>query len=746
MKQIIFGLSIVASSLLYADSVNLGNIDVIESYEKEGFFVNDTNTTEAKQTFSSNGIQTLSNQSGINPYSVIQYAPSVNFTPTDQAGSNESSYHDPLRIRGKSQSGPGGVFMINATPISSNPGGGKQMIDVENMASIDLYKGYIPVAKNLGFSSLIGKVDINLLDPSDAFGTTFSQSLGSNNLNRSFIRVDSGKMGDFKAFGSFSYLGNEKHKGKGDLERTNATLGLAYKPNDLFESKLFIIKNSDDHHNYYALSYDEASDLGTYYDKDFGTVLSGSDNDVDYYDYNKQDFDTLAIIGEASYTPDADNCFTLRPYYKKDKGNYWFSKFDSTAAKQRVMNWRINHDLIGATAEYEHTFSQALKAKVGYWYHKQTPPGPPNNQIKYRVVGGNLIYDGYGVLSVNGDHILQAPFIEFSGEIDKFSYVFGLQYQSFKIGSLASYTNGAGTNATSIDYDTAISNGTIDPWASVDSKTFYTFIPSLYLDYKLGGDSNVYLDYSRTYGFDVNLFPTYIKNRASFVAQNVTLQQLWDDLELELSDNVELGVKTKIGDISIEPNVFVSFVKNKQANIYDTSLGVNYPANVGDALGYGAELSAYGKITDNLNFMGSLSYNKFHFTQDFDGAGGTTVETDGKQLPDAPKYLAKLALSYQKAGWTFTPSMQYTSSRWGDAANTQKIGGFTVFDLDVSYKLENFLGSKESIISLGATNLTDKEYISTIIAADNFLAATGTASTYLTGEPRGVYCNLTMKF
>ncbi|MEJ2497213.1 MAG: TonB-dependent receptor, partial [Sulfurovaceae bacterium] len=178
----------------------------------------------------------------------------------------------------------------------------------------------------------------------------------------------------------------------------------------------------------------------------------------------------------------------------------------------------------------------------------------------------------------------------------------------------------------------------------------------------------------------------------------------------------------------------------------DTSLGVNYPANIGDALGYGAELSAYGKITDNLNFMGSLSYNKFHFTQDFDGAGGTTVETDGKQLPDAPKYLAKLALSYQKAGWTFTPSMRYTSSRWGDAANTQKIGGFTVFDLDISYKLEDFLGSKESIISLGATNLTDKEYISTIIAADNFLAATGTASTYLTGEPRGVYCNLTMKF
>ena len=41
--------------------------------------------------------------------------------------------------------------MINGMPVSSNPGGGKQMLDMENVASIDLLKGYLPPEKNIGF-------------------------------------------------------------------------------------------------------------------------------------------------------------------------------------------------------------------------------------------------------------------------------------------------------------------------------------------------------------------------------------------------------------------------------------------------------------------------------------------------------------------------------------------------------------------------------------------------------------------
>lgn len=741
-------LSLAACAVLAADPLGIERIIVSDAADDGTSMIADSNMSGSNQTFSAKSIATLSTQANMNPYSVIAYSPSVNFTPVDQAGSNEPSYHDPIRIRGKSQSGPGGVYMIDGMPISSNPGGGKQLLDMENVASIDLLKGYLPADKNLGFSSLIGKVDMNLLSARSRAGAEVSQSFGSDDFMRTFVRLDSGKIGDVAIFGSFSHLSSDKNKGSGDLTRLNGTLGLTYTPNNAVKAKITAIRNSDDHHNYYNLSYAEAKNLGSNFTKDFATAKPTASNDVNYYDWNKQHFLTTALLGEFEYRPTSSDTLTIKPYYKKDQGDYWYSNgnINTPTTTNRVVNWRMDHDLYGATAAYDHEFSEALKAEIGYWYHKQLPPGPPSDQIKYKVVNGNLVFDGYAVLADNDYHVLQAPFAQISGTLDRFSYVAGAQLQSFKLGSLESHTYGNQTGSANFDYNAAIDSTAVDPWASVDAKTFNTFIPSLYLGYAFSPSTTAYIDYSRTYGFDVNLFPTYISNRASFVSKNVTLQQLWDKLDLELSDNIDVGVKTTIGGLTLNPSLFVSFVKNKQANIYDPSFGVNYPANVGDALGYGAEFSAYGPINEQLELLLGLSYNRYQFTQDFKSGATTTVDTDGKQLPDAPKYMAKAALSYHVGDWTLTPSARYTSSRYGDVANTQKVDAYTLVDFDLAYRMAQFMGSRNAVFRLTATNLTNEKYISTINAADNFLAATGTASTYQTGAPFGMYGSVNLKF
>lgn len=746
MKPSILILSLAACSVLAAAPLGIERIVVSDTLDDGDTLIVDSNLSNANQTFGKKSISTLSTQANMNPYSVIAYSPSVNFTPVDQAGSNEPSYHDPIRIRGKSQSGPGGVYMIDGMPISSNPGGGKQLIDMENIASIDLLKGYVPAEKNLGFSSLIGKVDMNLREASNKMGGEVSQSFGSDDFMRTFVRFDSGKIGDVSVFGSFSRLSNDKTKGEGDLTRLNGTMGLSYTPNNAFKAKITAIRNSDDHHNYYNLSYAEAKDLGENFNKDYATSKPTASNDVNYYDWNKQHFLTTALLGEFEYHPTSSDTLTFKPYYKKDQGDYWYSNVNPDPTKNRVVNWHMEHDLYGGTAAYDHTFSEALKAKIGYWYHKQLPPGPPSDQEKYKVVNGNLVFDGYAVLADNDYHTLQAPFAELSGTIDRFTYVAGAQLQSFKLGALESHTFGNQTGAANPDYDDAISSTASDPWASVDAKTFHTFVPSLYLGYAVSPTTTAYIDYSRTYGFDVNLFPTYISNRATFVAKNVTLQELWDKLDLELSDNIDIGVKTTVGGITLNPSLFVSFVQNKQANIYDPAYGVNYPANIGDALGYGAEFSAYGPINEQLELLLGLSYNRYQFTQNFKSGATTTVDTDGKQLPDAPKYMAKAALSYHIGDWTLTPSARYTSSRYGDVANTQKIDAYTIVDFDLAYHLGKFMGSRSALFRLTATNLTNEKYIATINAADNFLAATGTASTYQTGAPLGIYGSLNLKF
>ncbi|MDY0116102.1 MAG: hypothetical protein RBR59_00820 [Sulfurimonadaceae bacterium] len=742
MSKKVITISLALCATIAANPISIERIVVNEDYESESLYIADDNISKAENQvrFSTKSISTLSTHAKMNPYTVLAYSPSVHFTPVDAAGTNEPSFHDPIRIRGKSQSGPGGVYMINSMPLSSNPGGGKHMLDMENVASIDLLKGYLSVDKNLGFSSLIGKVDMKVLAPQKEAGAIISQSFGRDHFSRTFLRFDTGSFGDFTAFGSFSYLTNNKYKGNGDALRVNGMLGLAYQPNDFFKAELYAIRNSDEHHNYGELTYAETKNLKHNYKKDFGMIQPTSANNVNYYDWNKQDFITTNIFADIAITPTSDDMIKIKPYYKNDKGAYWFSKPNNTMpAKSRVINWRIDHDLYGAVASYEHTFSQELKSKIGYWYHKQLPPGPPSDQSKYKVdTNGNLQFDGYGVLSDNDYHVLQAPFVELSGEISDFVYSAGIQYQNFKLGSI---TTRKGQTSPYADYDLALATSALDPDASVGSKTFKTWIPSLYLGYKLDEQSAVYIDYSRSYGFDVNLFPTYVngENRPKFNLAGVKLQQLWDKLELETSDNIDLGYKTMVGAISLHPSVFISFVKNKQANIYDPSLGVNYPSNLGDAFGYGAEFSASGAITESLEFMAGLSYNHFSFSENFQTAVGVISDIKGNQLPDAPKVMAKGALSYYLNKWTFTPSVRYTSSRFGDVINSEKVDAYTLVDLDVSYTATSFLGSQKTIFRGTVTNLTNEKYISTITTPDNALAADSTASSYQTGAPIGLF-------
>lgn len=744
MKYRLSLLSLVASTALMATPISVEKIVINSTSQDDDYdsslFMAESKKADDRASYTQKSISTLSTQANMNPYTVIQFSPSVNFTPVDQTGSNEPSYHDPIRIRAKSQSGPGGVYMINSTPISSNPGGGKQMLDMENVASIDLHKGYLSVDKNLGFSTLIGKIDMNILSPKKKAAAQVSTSMGSNQFQRAFMRFDTGAIDDVRLFGSASTLSSNKTKGEGELHRANLMLGVAYQPTSNFKAELYAIQNHDNHHNYDTLSYSEAQNLGENFSKDFASTQPTTSDDTDYFDWNKQRFTTTAFLGELEYKPSKNDTLSLKPYYKEDKGEYWFSK----ASKKVVMNWQMEHDLYGATAEYEHIFSQALKSKIGYWYHKQLPPGPPTDQKKYKVVNGSLVYKGYGILADSDYHTLQSPFFELSGRVSDFHYSAGLQYQMFTLGSIKNYT---GTSAaTSKDHDTAIQTATFDSWGSVDAKTFNTFLPSLYFSYDLEESSTLYIDYSRTYGFDVNLYPTYVSNSAAFKAKGVTLQNLWDDLELETSDNIDLGYKGLVGAITLNPTLFLSFVNNKQANIYDANYKVSYPANIGEAFGYGAEFAANGPISEDLEFLFSASYNKYSFSEDFQSSATSTTSIKGNQLPDAPEVMLKGALSYYLEKWTFTPSARYTSSRYGDAANTQKVDAFTIVDLDIAYRPDTFMGSKDALIRLSATNLTNEKYISTIVSADNVLAADTTASTYQTGAPFGAYLSLNLKY
>ena len=695
----------------------------------------DPKKTSNKDTYSANGIDLFGRQGNTNVFKVADMAPSVNYTPVDNLGTNESGFHDAVRIRGKKQTGPANIKNYEGIPISGNPGGGKTMFDLENIESVDVYKGYIPVDKGLGLSNLAGKVDMAVKRPDRQFGANLSQSVGGDRFSRTFIRIDSGEMNGFSSFASFSYTTGDKFKGEGDLERTNGSIGLLFRPTDKMKMECFISHNDDTHHNYYNLSYAETRDMGAFYRKDFGTDPSRAD----YYDYNTQDFKDTAVIANWEAILPWNSTISVKPYFLDDQGTYAYT------SKNSVVCWDIDHQLYGAVLTYKKQVMTALDVKLGYWIHKQESPGPPTDQKTYTVGPGGLTFAGYAVLADNDPHIIHSPFVEASGEVGSVSYRGGVRYVDLELGALKSYTNGTNPT-TSQKYDTAISQGTPDSWASVDADHFREFLPSIYVGYALGDDALIYADYTRTYGLDVNLFPTYVRQRGNFVSRGITLQSLWDDMALEKSDNIDLGVKLRIGKVHLNPNLFLSLVKNKQARVYDPDLGVTYPFNGSDAMAYGMEMTATGAMTDSLDFFLSVSYDKFYFIDDLQTASNTTVASEGNQVPDAPEYMVKGALSYGIDGCVFTPSFRYLSKRYGDVLNTEKVSGCTLVDLDMSYTFARVPLAESIVFRLTAINVFNERYVAAINTADDALAATQTAATYQTGAPFSLFAGVEFSF
>jgi iron complex outermembrane receptor protein len=98
---------------------------------------------------------------------------------------------------------------------------------------------------------------------------------------------------------------------------------------------------------------------------------------------------------------------------------------------------------------------------------------------------------------------------------------------------------------------------------------------------------------------------------------------------------------------------------------------------------------------------------------------------------------------------SFSASLQgkYTGRRFYTYTNDQSFGGYTTFDLGVSYDYGSFAWVQNLKISANVTNLTNKRYASnfdsSVFAPDD---ATGTVLVFHASAPRQAFVTLSAGF
>lgn len=171
--------------------------------------------------------------------------------------------------------------------------------------------------------------------------------------------------------------------------------------------------------------------------------------------------------------------------------------------------------------------------------------------------------------------------------------------------------------------------------------------------------------------------------------------------------------------------------------------------NAGSVTARGVELGVLWKPARWINWYNSVSLNKTTYDQDlnFCTTTCTLYAITGKQQVDTPKTLVSSVLTLKYDGFFASLQGKYTGRRYYTYMNDQSFGGYTTFDLGAGYTFGDVGPLKGVKLSLNVTNLTDKRYASNF---DNSVFAptdpAGTIPVFHSSAPRQVFGTLSVGF
>ncbi|WP_433898620.1 TonB-dependent siderophore receptor [Pseudomonas sp. PSE1(2024)] len=214
-----------------------------------------------------------------------------------------------------------------------------------------------------------------------------------------------------------------------------------------------------------------------------------------------------------------------------------------------------------------------------------------------------------------------------------------------------------------------------------------------------------------SYVFDSGFVP-YLSYAESFQPTSGADASSTESLKPTEGKQWELGIKYQPPGSKTLLTAAVYDLTQKNVSVSSFVNGVSITSQTGEVKVKGLELEAVSDVTDNLKVIAAYTLAKSEVQNGAD---------KGNRLQLMPNQQASLWADYTwhsgvLDGFGIGAGARYTGNTYGDKANTWlgKADAYTVFDAAVHYdlgRLDNSL--KGASLALNATNLLDKDYIST---------------------------------
>lgn len=738
--------------MVHAQS-NLGTVSITGDQLGSGLMVVEE-TPKARSSVTKAAIE--QNVGTANPYQNLSLLPGVYTYNHDASG----LFGGGLTVRGFNSDQLG--FTIDGAPVNDSGNFAvypQEYVDSENMCEMFVTQGSTDNnAPHIGASG--GNIGMVTCDPENTQRVRVSQTLGSSNLSRTYLRYDSGKFNNdrTKFFVSYSKSQIDKWKGFGKADRDHVDAKISFDGDGGNRYSAGVIYNRAINNNFYTPT---RSDIATYgrevdYKGTFTAGRTAPSNQNIYYGMAINPFENALVTGNANIKLEGSAQLNFVPYFWYGYGtggtqqkvfNEASTKFLNSAgalsAPTDVNGNGTTTDILQvANSSLTRTYRPGVVAtysdqvdnhnfNVGAWYeharHMQNGPAVyadanggfdpwlKNNPV-LRSTGDPYNSRNYTTVTTVTQLFAQD---NISLMNEKLNLVLGLKTPQIK----RDFTE-RGNEGQSVPTG---STGSTAPFNYNVVRNYSKVLPSVGVSYKLSPKETIFASLAQNFKAPPN-FAT-ASNNVKFVNNVPQFQTIVP----ETSTNVDIGYRVAEEDVVWSATMFLVDFKNRQANAYDPVTGISTYTNAGGVKNQGLELEMGTKPKHGWSFYGSLSIQDSVIQDNLQSASTTTLATSGKQFPLAPKYMSGLSAQYSEGPFTAQLRGKYTGKVYSTLMNDDNVGGYTVFDLYAGYKLESSTFLKNPIIKFNVSNLFNREYMSPT-GSSNSYSATGTR--YYIGAPR----------
>ncbi|HTW34482.1 MAG TPA: TonB-dependent receptor [Rhizomicrobium sp.] len=714
---------------------------------------------------------------GINPLKAIETLPGVVFATADPWGNNEQN--ESLVVHGFTLQQLG--FTMDGVPLGDQQYGNynglspSRALTSENVSRVEFQSG----AGALGVAStsnLGGAIETFSLDPEQTAGAVVNQTIGSDYTTRTFLRLESGDLGDGNA-GYLSFLHQDQRAWDFDGHQRGNQVNLKFVHSDA-HGKLTGYFDWQDK--------DEPNEDST----NFGNANSPATNT--YYPYTR----TFAFPDLTRYsaylnttsipgTPPTAYGANFSNYYSAAQRldllgyvNYdWFLTSDMTWSNQVYYHYNQGRGIVAAP------FNQAgLPTLFAVYFPNLVVPGntpatDANIDAEFGGLGLQVRTTEYlinrgGERSTFtwqfGDHAIEAgiwyehnesstgrdwyPFSAANTDLTPYEHpgdpAFVQYYYRFKTDDLQLHAQDEWRILPSLRLQFGVKSSLQNagdklpvqqknnPATPLNQQTNYP-IGSIVSDAWFLPQVGAVWDFTD----QDQLFANMQKNMRQIVPYgpesgyyatspwSLGTQQAFDDFKAtghpETSWTYEAGVRSTrevdlgwLTAIEGQVNGYLVNFQHRLLNVAPYNPGFNPPpaiiANVGSVTTYGADVAGTLHFGEHFQFYDAVSYNRSTYNDNY-YTGSTLVPTAGKVVPLTPDWLEKFILSTNFGPFEAQINGDYIGQRYVTYTNDLHVNPTFQMGLETSYLLEIPDGYyvHQLKFSLNMTNIGDTKGVET---------------------------------